>query len=157
MWVALFSGLIASVVTSYLTGRTFWQWQLEKSERLNAYKMACYALNAKILDAYDSDFQNAQKEKGFRRVAPLRPETYAKIAEAKSLVSAFFSREAYEEFKTAIDTRIEVIDPKEGNVPLNTEYEAKQIEIIEKLKKELGIGKGLFTPYAISCDQHGNT
>ena len=132
--VGLLSGIISPLFLSWLQHKWIWKSQKKLEIKYEIFEDAVKALSLYATDALDPKLQSQKASyKGVARLIELRPETSELMEKSRGLVSAFFSKEAYSLYDSALKAGVSI-----ETIPC-VDFEQKRTKAIVKLSEELGI------------------
>lgn len=132
----LISGILSPIILSWLQHRIIWKKQKTLEMKHSIFLDAVRALSCWACDAMDPGLQSSKVSfEGTSRKTELRPETVELMERSKGMVQAFFSKETYGAYETALHSHISI-----DNVP-NEDFEGKRTVAIVAMASELGIAK----------------
>jgi hypothetical protein len=130
----LISGLVSPLILAWIQHRVLWTRQKKAELRYSVFQDAVLALSKYYTDALDPQVQsNKASFAGMSRPVEARPDTWVLLEKSKSMVQAFFSKDAHESFDKACKTSVSI-----AAIP-NWQFEEARVAAIIKMASELGL------------------
>ena len=126
-------GIISPFIVSWLQDRFIWRRQKTVEIRQRVFDATVKALTTFAAEALDAASQAQHPE---CRGNYINPDTRQALQEARALVQAFCSKEAYEALFDAMGERLTIADSP------NMDWERKKTKAILAVAKEIGITCG---------------